>query len=244
MDELTCTKAVQAAVNKLGSGFMMDGATFARAPEVGLDPGLAFYVIGRFGALGRVHADVVAAAAAFFEPAGVAGYWDGSVAKCDPAVAASLFYDCADAWGRAKLAGVANLERTAALAAKVVDAAMPAAAPLVVALRAQARSEDAAGRLVQLAFCLRELRMARHVVGVLAEGLTPLEAILSGGGGEGNAKMFGWAEPFPDTSALAERRARAEAITDQVHARDYAVLTDAERAELAEGLAAAFAAVS
>mgnify|MGYP000981843253 CR=1 FL=1 len=111
MDALACTKAVQAAVNKLGSGFMMDGATFARAPEVGLDPGLPFYVIGRFGALGRVHADVVAAAAAFFEPAATAGYWDSSVAKCDPSVAAGLFYECADAWGRAKLAGVAGLER-------------------------------------------------------------------------------------------------------------------------------------
>ena len=244
MDRSACTKAVQAAINKLGSGFMMDGATFARASEVGLDPGLAFYVGGRFGALGRVHPDVVASAGGFLAPDAVRGYWNDVLAKADPLAAAALFYECAEQWGIAKLAGVAGLERLAELSATVVDAAAPVAAPLFAALRAQPRSADPAGRVVQLAFCLRELRMARHVVGVLAEGLTPLEAILSGPGGANNAKMFGWAEPFADTAALVERRARAEALTDAVHSADFAVLTDAERAELAEGYAAAFAAVS
>jgi hypothetical protein len=244
MDTMTCTKAVQAAINKLGSGFMMDGGTFARASEVGLDPGLAFYVAGRFGALGRVHCDVVASAGAFFSPDAVAGYWADVLAKSDPVAAGAVFFDCADQWGRAKLAGVAGLDRLNELAARVVDSASPVAAPLVAALRAQPRTTDPAGLAVQLSFCMRELRMARHVVGVLAEGLTPLEAILSGPGGEGNAKMFGWTEPFADASGLAERRARAEAITDAVHAVDFAVLTDGERAELAVGYAAAFAAVS
>lgn len=244
MNTIECTKAIQQAVNKLGSGFMMDGATFARAPEIGLDPGLGFYVLGRFGALGNARSEVVVSAAVFMAPGAVATYWGDAVAKADPSKAADLFYECAANWGRAKLAGVAGLDRLNELAATVVDAASPIGAPLVAALRSLPRVTDAAGLAVQLGFCMRELRMARHGVAVLADGMSPLEAILSGGGGEGNAQMFGWQPPFPDVTGIAERRAAVEAHTDALHARDLAVLSDAERAELAAGYAAAFAAVN
>jgi hypothetical protein len=244
MNTIECTKAIQQAVNKLGSGFMMDGATFARAPEIGLDPGLGFYVLGRFGALGNARPEVVVSAAVFLAPGAAASYWGDAAAKADPLQAAALFYECAANWGRARLAGVAGLERCNELAAKVVDAASPIGAPLVAALRALPRVDDAAGLAVQLGFCMRELRMARHGIAVLADGLSPLEAILSGGGGEGNAQMFGWQPPFADVSDLAGRRAAVEAHTDALHAKDLEVLTDAERDELATGYAAAFAAVS
>lgn len=244
MNPIDCTRALQQPVNKLGSGFMLDGASFARATEIGLEPGLGFYVIGRFGALGRVHHDVIAASAAFFAPATIAGYWDAATLAADPAAAAALFMDCADRWGRTNLANVAGLDRLNELAGKVVDAASPTAASLFAGLRALPRSTDPAGLATQLSFLLRELRMARHTVAVLAEGLTPLEAILSGSGGEGNAKMFGWQPPFADVSSLHARRAAAEKRTDELHATDFAVLTDDERAELAAAYAAAFAAVS
>jgi hypothetical protein len=78
---------------------------------------------------------------------------------------------------------------------------------------------------------LRELRMARHGVCVQAAGMSPLEAILSGPGGPANAKMFGWPEPYPDVTALAERRAAIETHTDQLCAADFAVLSADERAE-------------
>jgi hypothetical protein len=243
MNTIECTKAIQQAVNKLGSGFMMDGATFARAPELGLDPGLGFYVIGRFGAMGNARAEVVVSAAAFMSP-GIANLWNDAVGKADPLKAAELFYECAADWGRGKLAAVTGLDRLNELAAKVVDNASSIGAPLVAALRTMARAEDAAGRCVQLGFCMRELRMARHSVAVLADGMSSVEAILSGGGGEANAQMFGWQPPFPDVSDLSARRDAIEAHTDALHAVDLAVLTDAERAELAAGYAAAFAAVS
>jgi hypothetical protein len=243
MNTLECTKAIQQPVNKLGSGFMLDGATFARAPEIGLEPGLGFYVLGRFGALGRVHADVVTAAGAFLAPRAVASYWDAAVALAEPAAAAALFMDCADSWGRARLADVPGLDRLNALAGDVVAEAWVGAAPLFAALRALPRSSDPAGLATQLAFMLRELRMARHVVAVQAVGLSPLEAILSGDGGEGNAAMFGWEGPFGDISSLRDRRAEAEALTNEIHARDLAVLDDAGRVALAEGLTAAFAAL-
>jgi hypothetical protein len=80
---------------------------------------------------------------------------------------------------------------------------------------------------------LRELRMARHGVGVQAGFMSPLEAILSGPGGASNAKMFGWPQPYPDVTALAERRAAIEAHTDELSAGDFAVLAEHERAEFA-----------
>lgn len=244
MDSLECTRAMQQPVNKLGSAFMMDGGTFARAPELGLDPGLGFYVIGRFGTLGRVHHDVVASSAAFFAPAAIAKYWDDAIGKADPLTAATLFVECAHNWGRTNLATVAHLDRLNELATKVVDAAAPTAASLFAGIRALPRATDAPALAVQLSFALRELRMARHVVAVLAEGISPLEAILSGGGGEGNAKLFGWEAPFPEASGFAVRRREAEHHTDELHAADFAVLTDAERAELAAIYAAALASLS
>ena len=63
-------------------------------------------------------------------------------------------------------------------------------------------------------------------------GLGPLEAILSGPAGEWNAKLFGWPEPYPDTTGLAAAREEAEAVTDRLHAADLDVLTDDERADL------------
>jgi hypothetical protein len=244
MDSVECTSAIQQPVNKLGSAFMMDGGTFARAPELGLEPGLGFYVLGRFGTLGRVHHDVVAASAAFFSPAAIAGYWDDALGKADPLAAAALFIECAHSWGRTNLASVAHLDRLNELATKVVDAAAPAAASLFAGIRALPRAADAPALAVQLSFALRELRMARHVIAVLAEGISPLEAILSGGGGEGNAKLFGWPAPFADVSALVERRRKAEQHTNELHAADLAVLTDVERADLASAYAAAYASLS
>ncbi len=244
MDSINCVRAVQQPVNKLGSAFMMDGGTFARAPELGLEPGLGFYVIGRFGTLGRVHHDVVASSAAFFSPAAVAGYWDDALEKAEPLAAAALFLECAQAWGRTHLASVDGLDQLNELVTKVVDAAAPTAASLFAGIRALPRAADAPALTVQLSFALRELRMARHVVAVLAEGLSPLEAILSGGGGEGNAKLFGWEAPFPEPGAFVARRREAEQHTDELHASDFAVLTDGERADLAAGFARVFAALS
>ncbi len=244
MNTIECANVIQPAVNKLGSGFMLDGASFARAPEVGLEPGFGFYVLGRFGALGNATPEVVASVASFMAPAMVGGLWSQAAATADPRATGLLFFDCAAMWGRAHLAEVAGLVRLNELAAKVVDNASPLGAPLVAALAALPRAEDAPARCVQLAFAMRELRMARHAMAVFAGGMTPLEAILSGEGGEANAKMFGWQPPFADAGGLADQRAAVEAQTHTLHGIDLAVLSDAERAELAAGYGAAFAAVS
>jgi hypothetical protein len=79
---------------------------------------------------------------------------------------------------------------------------------------------------------MRELRFGRHAVAVQAAGMGPLEAILSGPAGEWNAEFFGWPKPYPDVSALGDPREEIEAMTDRLHAPDFEVLTDDERAEL------------
>jgi hypothetical protein len=87
---------------------------------------------------------------------------------------------------------------------------------------------------VQLIHVLREWRGSNHLVATTAAGLTPLEAILAGDG-EGQAKFFGWSEPFPTvTDDHRSRRQEAEALTDRLCAASYQVFTPAERGELAQ----------
>jgi hypothetical protein len=54
-----------------------------------------------------------------------------------------------------------------------------------------------------------------HLVATTAVGLSPLEAILTNEG-PGQAKFFGWSEPFPDFAAIEERHDEAEEITDRL----------------------------
>ncbi len=79
---------------------------------------------------------------------------------------------------------------------------------------------------------LRELRGSAHVAAVVATGIAPLDAMLVSRG-EGRAKQFGWAEPFPDVSHLVELRANTELLTDKIMTRffDRALNAD-ESAEL------------
>ena len=65
---------------------------------------------------------------------------------------------------------------------------------------------------------------------VAAQGLSPVEAIVAQSGAE-RAKNFGWADPYPDAAALADRRQAAEDATDQMVAARYEVLSDDERTE-------------
>nr|MBA2624761.1 hypothetical protein [Acidimicrobiia bacterium] len=88
----------------------------------------------------------------------------------------------------------------------------------------------------------RELRGGLHGGAVLASGLRPLEAVLVRQ--PHMAAIFGWAEPYPDVSGLADRWPEADAGTDRAIAPAFAGLDDAERAELAELVGALHAATS
>jgi hypothetical protein len=81
----------------------------------------------------------------------------------------------------------------------------------------------------------------RSPVGTTAVGLSPLEAILTNDG-PGQAKFFGWQEPFPDWKGVAARQVDAEAIADGLCTRDVErLLPPAERRSFAEAVTAAVA---
>ena len=71
------------------------------------------------------------------------------------------------------------------------------------------------GRAAQLMQILREWRGGIHLVATTAVGLSPLEAILTNEG-PGQAKFFGWSEPFPDFAAIKAKHDEAEEMTDRL----------------------------
>ena len=98
--------------------------------------------------------------------------------------------------------------------------------------------DDGPGRLALWLQTAREHRGGAHLVAVLAEGVPPLNALVSGRNGPANAQFFGWPEPWPDPAEYADAMQAAERRTDALVVPAFAVLTDEERAELCDGLRA------
>jgi len=138
-------------------------------------------------------------------------------------------------WGRVRLAGWSGADRLAELGLRIVAAADVAGLPLFASWRVAALPDDAPARAAQVLHVLREHRGGAHAIAVVASGLTPLESILAGPGGEANAEFFEWTGPFPDLSGstdLQARRAACEQLTDRLVAPAYTVLDPTERHEL------------
>ncbi len=233
-------EAVKAAVARLGGAFMTAPETAERGRELGYDP-WGFYYAGRGGVLGDVDADVVTAAFAFMPAVMVRKAWEKARGVAAPDVTVRHYAACCHAWGRSRLADVAGLDRLAVLAQCVVDRADVAGLPLFAGWRATPVPQDPPARVAHLMHVLREHRGGLHVVAVLATGLTPLEAVVCGGRGVANARLFGWPPPYPDPAPVEGRREAAEALTDELAGRAYAALDEGERDELADlaGTAAA-----
>ena len=96
---------------------------------------------------------------------------------------------------------VEGLDDIVAVTEEVVDGVEGSAIPLFVGWRNATRCATTAGRVAQLMQILREWRGGLHLVATTAVGLSPLEAILTNEG-PGQAKFFGWSEPFPDFTAI------------------------------------------
>ena len=103
-----------------------------------------------------------------------------------------------------------NLEAIVAVTEELVGGLEGSAIPIFVGWRDAARCETPAGRAAQLMQILREWRGGLHLVATTAAGLSPLEAILTNEG-QGQAKFFGWPEPFPDVAAIKAKHDDAEA---------------------------------
>ena len=234
MDSLTVARSLRGSIGMLAMDWLMAPSTLEAAAAAGLPSGLPAYAMGRFGGLGECPVDVVVAAAHFWEPGLLRETVIAGRAGATPAEGAAVYAGICQEWGDARLAGFDGSDRLGELCELVVASASPLGAPSFVAWRDQPLPSIGPARTFQLCQTMRELRFGRHCVAVMASGLSPLEAILSGPAGEWNAEMFGWPRPYPDVTGLAEAREEAEALTDRLHAPDLDVLDDGERAELRE----------
>ncbi|HVE94283.1 MAG TPA: hypothetical protein VNB24_05135 [Acidimicrobiales bacterium] len=227
--------AVAPATSALTSRFMLDGATYARGGKLGFE-GMAFYAAGRGGVLGDVHSDVVSAAFVFFNPDTVRAAWDSSATVAPRHEAAAAFAECCHEWGRSHLPDDLDAERLAALGGKVSAAASPAGAPVFAGWRALPVPSDAKAAAVHHMNSLRELRMAKHAVAVLATGIHAGDAVRMHT--PHMAALFGWTEPLADDAPVVDWDA-IEARTNELCAPDFAVLDAEERAEFAALVTAA-----
>jgi hypothetical protein len=241
MTDMTAHEAVRATydpIHDIGSAIYLSPETFARGAEGGWSNPFAFYFAGRGGVLGDVSCDVAASVFGWFNPEFVAPLYNEGAAVKGATAAGRAMFDATAAWGRDHLADV-DLKAFVELGDRLVDQAEGSGLPLFVAWRSQPRVDDEPGRAAQLFQTLREWRGAVHVVATTAVGLSPLEAILTNEG-EGQAKFFGWPEPFPDVSSVKDLHPDAEAMTDRLCAKQFdALFTPSERAEFAAGVAAA-----
>jgi hypothetical protein len=224
-------QATSKAIHDLGSTFMLHPETTARASENGYDDPFAFYFAGRGGVLGDGDAEVAYAAFGWFAPSLIRRMWQAGTGVHGAREAAVRYFSaCAD-WGRDHLSGVEGVERFGELAAQVVDAADTSGRPLFAGWKVEPRVGDGPGRAMQLVHVMREWRGSNHLVATTSCRLSPMEAILCQDG-KGQAKFFGWREPFPETTEdLKRRRQEAEELTDRLCAPAFEVLSGAERAE-------------
>ncbi len=211
---LGVVKATSEPIHDLGTAIYLSSDVFAWAAEWGWSNPFAFYFAGRGGMLGDVGADVVTSAMGWFEPTIVAAMYNEGAAVAGAPAAAVRMAEATGRWGRKYLDNVAGLDDIVAVVESTVDTLEGSALPLFVGWRDAARDEHPAGRAAQLMQILREWRGCVHLVATTAVGLSPLEAILTNEG-EGQAKFFGWTEPFANCTAIADKHQAAEDITDQ-----------------------------
>jgi len=241
-DELIAT--VCPKIRDLGWMHYFTPETMARGDALGID-GLRFYFIGRGGVLGDVEPLVVSSAFGYFNPTLVADMWNSAKEIVAPRVAGRAYVAAAADLGRSKLAGVAGIEAFVAAADAVHAAADPVGLTLYAAAKAEPFVEDAPGRAMQLLAVLREFRGSTHLLAIRATGLDDKTAQFVKR--PQDAAMFGWTDPADYPEVTDEAKAKwdaAEALTDQLVRPAYAVLDEAGRAALADGVDAIEAALT
>jgi hypothetical protein len=157
----------------------------------------------------------VCSAFGWFEPTAVRTFYAEGTAVGGATLAAQRMSEAHAQWGRKHLSDIDGLGEIVAVTETLVDGLEGSGLPLFVGWRAAARDDNDGGRAAQLMQILREWRGGLHLIATTAVGLTPMEAILTNEG-EGQAKFFGWPEPFPDCTAIKHKHDEAEAITDQL----------------------------
>ncbi len=221
-------------VGRLGGAFMFDATTLARGTELGFQT-WSWYHLGRGGVLGDVDAAVLVAAFGFFPPQHQAEAWDLGRAVMAPAEAAREYAASCARFGSTAFSSYADAPRLTELLTAVNAAAPTMGLPVFAGWRALVPTVAAADDGARLALALqvgRELRGGAHLLAVAAQGVDPLQAVMSGRYGPKNAEFFDWPQPWPDPEAGKADMAAAEAVTDRIVEPAFAALSDAERAEL------------
>jgi hypothetical protein len=214
---LATVQATSVPIHDIGTAIYLSPDVMGWAAEWGWSNPFAFYFAGRGGMLGDVNADVVRSAFGWFEPGAVKAMFEEGAAVKGTAGAAARMAEAHGMWGRKHWADVPDVEGIAGVTEELVDSLEGSGIPLFVGWRNAPRDDAPAGRAAQLMQILREWRGGIHLVATTAVGLSPLEAILTNEG-EGQAKFFGWSEPFPDCGAIKAKHDQAEYITDQASA--------------------------
>ena len=241
--DIDAVRTAGAAIGEAVSLFMLSPETFQESLELGYPDPFAAYFAGRGGVLGDATGTTVNAVFAVFEPNLVRSCWANGVAVHDAAESARLYWNQAAEFGRTKLAGLAGLDRIAALGEKVIAAAPEPGLPLYAGWRAMPLADDAPARALQVMFVLRELRAAVHFNALTISGLSPVEAHILNHGTD-YAAFMGWQPPFADAADKRDRYDEVEELTNRRMAEIIgAALTAAEAAELATLSVAALAAL-
>jgi hypothetical protein len=241
-DEKAALAAVQATsvpIHDIGTAIYLSPDVLGWAAEWGWANPFAFYFAGRGGMLGEVTPDVVTAAMGWFAPPAIAAMFTEGASVTGARGAAERMAEAHGMWGDKYYAGVDGLDQKVAVTEELVGGLEGSAIPLFVGWRQASPSATAAGRAAQLMQMLREWRGGLHLVATTAVGLSPLEAILTNEG-EGQARFFGWNEPFADVSAIKTKHDEAEAITDRLCAATLAQALPAGKLPAFEAAVASF----
>jgi hypothetical protein len=214
---LAAVRSTSVPIHDLGTSIYLSPDVFGWAAEWGYTNPFAFYFAGRGGMLGDVNADVVHAAMGWFAMDAVKSMFEEGAAVAGATGAAGHMAEAHGRWGRQHLSEVADLQPFVTVTEELVAGLDGSGLPLFAGWRSVTPEESVPGRAAQLIQMLREWRGGVHLVATTAVGLFPLEAILTNEG-PGQAKFFGWSEPFPDCSSIMVKHTLAEEMTDQVMA--------------------------
>ena len=235
---LAVVRSTAEPIHDIGTSIYLSPDVFGWAAEWGWANPFAFYFAGRGAMLGDVGSDVVCSAMGWFHPGAVTAMYDEGVAVAGADAAAQRMAEAHARWGRKYLGDIKDLDDIVAVTETLVDGLEGSAIPLFAGWRGSAKADDPAGRAAQLMQMLREWRGGLHLVATTAVGLSPLEAILTNEG-EGQAKFFGWSEPFPDCQAIRDKHQEAEDITDRLSAASLRQALDPDQFEAFEAGVAA-----
>ena len=225
---LEMVRATSVPIHDIGTAIYLSPDVSGWAAEWGWSNPFAFYFAGRGGMLGDVGPEVVASALGWFEPNAVRAMYCEGIGIAGAPDAAAAMAEAHSRWGRRHYGDVEGLDAIVAVTEEMVDDLEGSAIPLFVGWRNAARCQTTAGRAAQLMQILREWRGGLHLVATTAVGLSPLKAILTNEG-PGQARFFGWSEPFEDFTAIKAKHDEAEEMTDRLCASALAEALDSAK---------------